>query len=195
MALPTVNDLIAYLRIESEESTAESGLLTNLLARAQATVEAWLDVPIATLSDQEFTDEGCTDPFGPSLRKLLVPYSPIDADSVVVEDKDGEAVVATDYRVKPLTGEILADPGVIFTNPPYTITCDVGLATHPQYATRIEPVLSQAILDLAADYYHARNPRAASEAAGGGASTTYVNAVVPERVRLALQPYRNMRIG
>lgn len=195
MALPTVNDLIAYLRIESEESTAETGLLTNLLARAKAAVEAWLDVPISTLSDQEFTDEGCTDPFGPSLRKLLVPYSPIDATSVVVEDKDGDTVVATDYRVKGLTGEIIADPGVLFTNPPYTITCDVGLATHPQYGTRIEPVLSQAILDLAADYYHARNPRASSESAGGGASTSYTDKIMPERVRLALQPYRNMRVG
>jgi len=192
MALPTKNDLVAYLRIESEEDTAESALLTALVARATAMVEAWLDRPIETLADQEFVDEA--ESTEGAVTRLLVPMVPLDAASVVVEDRDGTTVPSTDYRVKPLTGEILAEPGVVFVNPPYTITADVGLDTHPQYETRIEPVLSQAILDVAADLYHARNPRAVSESAGGGASTSYANQVLPERVKVALNPYRLVRV-
>ena len=193
MALPTVNDLTAYLRIESEESTAESAMLTALLTRATAMVEAWLDRPILTLADQEFVDEATSD--CGYVTKLLIPVAPLDEDTLVIVDADGTELDEADYRVKELTGEVIASRGVFWANGPYTLTCDVGLQLHPQYAGRIEPVVSQAILDTAADLYHARNPRAASESAGGGASTTYVNAVLPERVRVALNPYRNVRIG
>ena len=187
MSLPTARDLIDYLRIEAEESSAEARLLSALITRATAMLEAWLDRPIETVYGAEYVDEdGGTD-------RLLVPVCPVDGTTLVLEDGDGTAVVATTYRVKALTGEIVGLTGTLFTNPPYTITCDVGLALHPQYGDRIEPVLSAAILDLAADLYHARNPRAAGESAGGGASTSYVNAVLPERVQAALRPYRLLR--
>jgi len=189
MALPTSTELIAYLRIESEESSAESGLLTAFVTRATAMVEAWLDRPILSLTSQVFVDEAVSD--RGYVTKLLVPVTPIKTATVVIVDKDGVTVPSADYRINLLTGEIFADPGVRWSNGPYTITCTVGLADHPRYSARIEAILSQAILDVAADLYHARNPRSASESAGGGASTTYVNQCLPERVQVALQPYRN----
>lgn len=192
MALPTATDLKNYLRIETEEYSAESTLLGQLLERATTMVEAWLDRPILTLTDQEYVDEGERD--DRRLTRLLIPDYPVDAASVVVEDANGDTVAAADYRVKPLTGEIRADPGVVFANPPYTITCDVGLETHPQYEGRIEPVIAAAILDLAADLYHARDPRATNESAGGGASVSRANQPLPERVQVALQPYRKVTV-
>jgi len=190
MALPTTSDLTAYLRIETEEATAESALLGALIDQATTIVESWLGRPILTLTDEEFTDEGESD--DRVLTRLLIPDAPVDAATVVIEDADGVTVDDGDYRVKPLTGEIRANPGFVFANPPYTITCDVGLETHPHYEGRIEPVIAQAILDVAADLYHARNPRAMSEGAGGGATSTYANQPLPERVQAALQPYRRV---
>jgi len=191
MALPTAADLAAYLRIESEAQTAESALLTALILRATAMLEAWLDTPILAISG-EYVDEATSE--DRAVTRLLVPVTPLDGDSLTVTDADGTTLDATGYRVKNLTGEVIGLGGTVFANPPYTLACDVGLELHPQYIDRIEPVLSAAILDVAADLYHARNPRAASESAGGGASTTYVNQALPERVQVALQPYRNVRV-
>lgn len=192
MALPSSTDLRAYLRIETEEAGVESALLGQLIERATMMVEAWLDRPILTLVSQSYVDEGEGD--DRRLRVLLIPDYPVLASSVVVKDADGATVAAADYRVKPLTGEIRANPGVVFANPPYTITCSVGLETHPQYEGRIEPVLAAAILDVAADLYHARDPRATNESAGGGASTTRVHDPLPARVQVALQPYRKVTV-
>lgn len=189
MSLPTVRDLTDYLRIEVEEASAEARLLSALITRATAMLEAWLDRPIETTYGVEYVDEA----EGEAVTRLLVPVYPLDAATLVVEDGDGETVDADSYRVKPLTGEVIALTGD-FTNGPYTLTADVGLALHPDYEARIAPVLGAAILDLAADLYHARNPRAVSESAGGGASTSYANQVLPERVQVALQPYRLLRV-
>jgi hypothetical protein len=198
MSLPTGTDLKTYLRIET---TAEDALLDTLVAQATATVEAWLDRPILTVC-LDFIDEATPD--DRAVRRLLVPVYPLDPDALAIVDVDGTTVPATDYRVDALTGVIRGLVGVQFGNPPYTITADVGLQEHPQYATRIEPVLSRAIVDVAASWYHQRNPAAASVAAGGGVSTHAFagagrgigdthDAEIPPRVRAQLAPYRLVR--
>lgn len=190
MSLPVRADLTAYLRIEAEEAAAESALLDALLVRAQAMLEAWLGRPILARTFEDDTDEARPD--DRPVTRLLANAYPLDAGSLTVTDADGTDVDATTYRVKALTGEIIGLAGVTFPNPPYTLAYDAGLELHPLYDDQIEPLVSAAILDIASDLYHARNPRAAGESAGGGASTTYANQALPERVQVALQPYRRL---
>lgn len=192
MALPTVRDLCDYLRIEAEEASAEARALAGILRRATAIVEAWLGRPIEVQFGQTYEDEAQGEDRTPD--KLLIPVYPVVEATLGIKDADGEAVAATSYDVKPLVGVIQGVNGMRFTNGPYVITCDVGLQTHPDYDRRIEPVLAGAILDVAADLYHARNPRAASESAGGGAATSYGPDVLPARLQAALQPYRLVRV-
>lgn len=164
MALPTVTDLKSYLRIESN---AENTLLTALLARAQAQVELWIDCPITAVS-QTYVDRCETDADKPVLS-LVFPRRPIAAVSIT--DADGVTVPATDYWVSGATGMIYAEAGHSFSNPRYTITANCGLSLSQHY-TLWEPVISQCILDLAADLYQKRTPNAASET-GAGTSITW----------------------
>lgn len=164
MALPTVTDLKSYLRIESN---AENTLLTALLARAQAQVELWIDCPVTAVS-QTYVDRAETDADRP-VTSLVFPRRPIAAVSIT--DVDGVTVPTTDYWVSGATGVIYAESGCSFSNGRYTITASCGLSLSQHY-TLWEPVISQCILDLAADLYQKRTPNAASET-GAGTSITW----------------------
>ena len=65
MALPTLNDLKSYLRVET---TAEDSLMQALLARAQAMVENWTDTPITAVSQtaMDRADSLSVVPVGPA---------------------------------------------------------------------------------------------------------------------------------
>lgn len=194
MSLPTGADLQTYLRIETD---AEDNLLNVLVAQATAAAIAYLGRPLATQS-RTWIDDGQALRAWSSLATLLVPVTPFDPTSLVITDTDGTALVAdTDYRT-PLANDALvgAMPGVSFDNPPYTLTADVGLAlsTSPDYATVIEPTVSAAILDIAADLYQRRNPTATSESSGGGVSTSYGDSGLPKRAEALLASWRAVRV-
>lgn len=190
MALPTKGELKAVLRIQS---TAEDAVLDLMMTQAKALVEAMLDKPIASVP-RTFLDKADTNVAYGRVSRLIVPVTPVDWSTMAIEDVDGTALVEDeDYRVgTPWSGEILALPGVSFSNGPYTIDIEVGLENDPEYATRIEPVISAAILDVAQDLWHRRNPAATNESTGGGVSTTYQPGA-PERARQMLRPF--CRIG
>lgn len=162
MALPTTADLKSYLRIESN---AEDALLTALMARAKAMLEAWIDVPI-TAESQTAVDRATTE--STPIRSLIYPRRPIGAVSIV--DKNGTAVSASTYSVDGVAGMIYAKEGITFPYGPYTITAICGLSLLQSYA-RLEPVLSECIIDLAADLYQRRTPGASSENAAGTSIT------------------------
>lgn len=183
MALPTTSDLKSYLRIES---TAEDTLLAALLGRAKAMLEGWIDCPI-TAESQSAVDRGET--LDAPLLSLVFPRRPIG--SVVVTDAEGATVDATTYTVDPRSGILYAKPGTEFGNAPYTITCNVGLSLRADYA-RIEPLLNEMILDLAADLYQRRTPGAASEKAG---DTTISWDTSRETVARVLKSLRLLRLG
>lgn len=191
MALPTTTDLKSYLRIQT---SAEDTLLTLLLTNAQAMVEAHMGRPITAIA-RTFVDEAKTMTAYGVVTKLLVPVTPVDWSTLVVTDDDGTVLVEDeDYRVGDMwTGEIHAETGMSFSVRPYTIDAEVGLSVDPEYSTRIEPVLSLAILDIASDLWHRRNPNAATESTGGGVSATYVGTGIPQRVRDALAPWTLVR--
>ena len=193
MALPTLDELKAVCRIQS---TAEDTLCTSLLAQATAVAEAIMQRPILTES-RAMTDEAAKHVAYGVVTKLLIPVTPVDLTTVVITDADAVVLsVVDDYRLGDAwSGLVYARPGVAFSNPPYTITADVGLETAGEYIARIEPVVAQAILDLAADLWHRRNPAVQSESAGGGVSTTYVETGVPRRAREALAPFSRVRVA
>lgn len=182
MALPSVADLKSYLRIES---TAEDTLLAALMARAKAMLEGWIDVPI-TAETQTAIDRA--DALDVPVTSLVFPRRPCTITSVV--DTDGVTVTAADYWVDGTSG-VIYGKDVSFPYGPYTITASVGLSLRADYA-RIEPLISEAILDLAADLYQRRTPGAATETAAG---TTISWDVSRETVARIMKTLRTLRLG
>lgn len=157
MALPTVNELKAYLRIET---TAEDTLLSALLARAQAMLVGWIDTPIAAVSA---TAVDRAESLDRPVTSLVFPRRPCVVTAIT--DADGASVATADYTSDPTSGIVYGKRGFTFWNGPYTITANVGLSLRADYAT-LEPLLAECIIDLAADLYQRRTPGAISEKAG-----------------------------
>lgn len=189
MSLPGSLELKALLRIDTD---AEDVLLDDMLAQAQAMVEAFLDRPIAAESRTWYDVEARAN--GQTLR---VPLTPVKRTSPapVVTDVDGTAI--TGFRVNPTTGvlTVTEDSSASFTNGPFTVVATVGLAVLGTYEAVIEPVLARAILDLAADAWHRRNPAATMEAEGAGVLTQIApNTGIPARIQQTLAPFKRVAL-
>lgn len=182
MALPSVADLKSYLRIESN---AENTLLTALLARAKSQMELWIDCPI-TATAQTFVDP-CYQDSGKPVTSIVFPRRPIAVTSIV--DADGVTMPTTEYWVDGSAGMIYSETGYSFSNPRYTITANVGLSLSQQYTTW-EPVISQCILDLAADLYQKRTPNASAESAAGTSISWDVSRDVAARVLKVIRAFK-----
>lgn len=183
MALPTVADLKSYLRIET---TAEDTLLTALIARAKAQLEVWVDAPI-TATNVTAVDRA--DVITPQVAtSLIFPQRPI-ASSITVVDSEGTTVPAAEYTVNTASGVIYANEGYSFPYGPYTITASTGLSLRGDYA-RIEPILSQCIIDLAADLYQKRTPNASTETAAGTSISWDVSRDTAARVLKVLRAFK-----
>jgi uncharacterized phiE125 gp8 family phage protein len=192
MALLALAQVKLYLR---KQTTAEDTLLAALLASAIGIVEAHLRRPIIA-TEREFVDEA-TDTFGGCVRALLVPVTPVGSICSIA-DADGEELDTELLRVGKETGLVKYLDGSSFTNGPYTITANVGLSHREGYATRIEPAINQAILDVVADLYQRRSPAASQETAGGGVSTAFTqgnHGGVPDRVAAMLAPFRMVGVA
>jgi hypothetical protein len=194
MALPSLQQIKDRLRIEND---VEDDDLEVMRESAAAFIEEYIGRPIAA-TEREFTIENIG-PDNISSGKMFLPMYPVlheDDDLVTITDADDEAF--TDFRVNTQTGMIVATDGARFDNFPYTVTATVGLELLPGYATRVEPNLSQAFLDLCADWYQRRNPGAFTEGAGGGVMTQWLgqgaggqaSAGVPSRVMSQLTMYQ-----
>ena len=190
MALIDLAALKRYLRVQT---TLQDTLLTELLAQATALTEAFLNQPITAVERTVYVDVDAT--YGH--RALVLPGVVADDPAPVVEDADGTAVEATEYRVDTRTGTLVGLSGYRFRSGPYAVTATIGLSAHPQYATLIEPVINSGIRDYAADLYQRRNPAAGFEAEGAGVSTTYnesANLSLPSRITATLAPWRRRNV-
>jgi uncharacterized phiE125 gp8 family phage protein len=183
MALPTFTDLKTYLRIET---TAEDTLLAALMARAKAMIEAWTDTPM-TATSQTAIDRA--DALAMPVTSLVFPRRPCAVTAIV--DVDNVAVPVADYWVDGRSGVIYAKQGIAFPYGPYTITANVGLSLRADYAA-LEPLLTEAILDLAADLYQRRTPGASSETAAG---TTIHWDASRETVARVMKTLRLLKLG
>lgn len=190
MALPTASDLKTYLRIET---TAEDALLAALVARGRAMLEQWIDTPLVA-ETQSAIDRADSLPGtgyvgARPVTSLIFPRRPITVTTVA--DRDGVTVPASDYWVDGGAGMIYANPDIVFPNGPYTITATVGLTLRQDYA-RLEPLLAEAILDLAADLYQRRTPGAAQETAAG---TTVHWDASRETIARVMKTLRLLKLG
>jgi hypothetical protein len=183
MALATVADLKSYLRIES---VAEDALLALIMARAKSMLEMWTDTPITATSQTSVDRAESLDIL---VTSLVFPRRPAQVTAIV--DAEGVTVPATDYTTDLRSGMAYAKYGIAFPSGPYTLTANVGLTLRSDYAA-LEPMLNEAILDLAADLYQRRTPGAASENAGG---TTIQWDVRRETVARVMKTIRQLKLG
>jgi hypothetical protein len=188
MALPTVNDLKSYLRIESN---AENTLLQALLDRAKAQLEIWTDVPITAVSTTAVDRADVIN--GQTCVSLIFPQRPINTTATIV-DSEGTTVTSDEYTINTASGMIYANDGYSFPYGPYTITTTCGLSLRGDYA-RIEPILSQCIIDLAADLYQKRTPNASSESAAGTSISWDVSRDTAARVLKVLRAFKLVVAG
>lgn len=178
MALPTASDCKLYLR---KEDASEDTLITSLLARAIAKVETFLGYALTSVSITH-TDFEERENYGVrSFLQLPGPFK-LTSPAPSVVDKDGVAVPTTDYDLDPRGLKIRAKLGVSFPNRPYSITATVGLSEHPDYAARLEAVVSQAIVELVAIWYWNRNPAAVRETDEGGGGREVTEDAIPQRI-------------
>lgn len=193
MSLPTLQDAKDYLRIQT---LAENVLVTALLARAQAMVETYLGVRITAVAETMTDHTERSERAYSRVTTLQVPRYPFatTTPAPVVVDAQGQTVDPATYTIEPRYGQIYGAPGVTFDNGPYAITATVGLSAHPDYATRLEPLVSAAILDLVADLYQRRNPAAVTEAEGG-VSVTYQSGILPARTQQMLASCRMIGVA
>lgn len=188
MALPTVNDLKSYLRIESN---AENTLLQALLDRAKAQLEIWTDVPITAVSTTAVDRADVIN--GQTCVSLIFPQRPINTTATIV-DSEGTTLASDEYTINTASGVIYANSGYSFPYGPYTITTLCGLSLRGDYA-RIEPILSQCIIDLAADLYQKRTPNASSESAAGTSISWDVSRDTAARVLKVLRAFKLVVAG
>jgi hypothetical protein len=194
VALPDLQAVKDRLRIEND---VEDDDLDLMLASALATIEERVGRPV-TAAERTFVMESPRsnwDEVTPVYRFFL-PLYPVmhegsGGDLVTIFDADDEEIL--DFRVNTQTGLIVATEDTVFDNWPYTITAQVGLSLMPDYETRVEPKLSQAFLDLCADWYQRRNPGALAEGAGGGVITQWQTLGIPERICKQLDAWRLAR--
>ena len=186
MSLPNLQQVKDRLRIEND---VEDDDLELMMASALATIEEFCGRPIEA-TEREFVIEAPSShsDWGAPCMGFFLPLYPVDPDTVEIVDDDDVAV--TDFRVNGATGRVIATFGTPFTTFPHTVTAEVGLSLMADFATRVEPKLSQAFLDLCADWYQRRNPGALAEGAGGGVITQWQTLGVPERICKQLEPYR-----
>ncbi len=189
MALPTRDELKALLRIQHD---AEDTLLESLLLSAEAMVEAYLHRPIAST---ECRAVDCLSSWG---TNLMVPVTPTGPLTSVTHD-DGTVLDVAELQVEMATGLIRRPRYAPFHSGTYTIVYQAGLSQLPNYGTRIEPVIRQAILDVAVDLYTRRHAATASES-DGGLSASFENgdrmdAGMPGRTALTLAPFRMVEVA
>lgn len=187
MSLPDVAACKRYLKIEN---TAEDTLLAELLARALALSQRRIGCPFVAVS-KTMVDRGQSDVFNSrGVASLLAPMTPFDPESITVADGDDVALDMTLLSVDGDGGFIRYADGSRFTNGPYTLVADVGLDTLPEYATEIEPLAGQAIVDFVAALYQQRSPSSRGESAAGGLSRSWTPEGIPCRVADVLDMLR-----
>lgn len=192
MSLPDLTTVKDRLRVEDDVEDTDIQLMID---SATAQIEETIGRPITATertwvleSPRSNWDGVC------SVTSFFLPLYPVKHESgTLVTILDADSVAVTDFRVNTATGLIVGTNGTTFDNWPYTVTATVGLDLMASYSTRVEPKLSQALLDLCADWYQRRSPAAIAEGAGGGVITQYNALGVPERICKQLDAYRLTR--
>lgn len=182
MALATAQECKDYLRVQT---TAEDTLFTSMRARAIAAIEQELGYPLTSVAHTH-VDYCDRDNFGQDPVLALPGPFKLTSPAPVVTDVDGSTFDSAGYTLDARGMKIRAKIGYSFNRRPYTIVATVGLSEHPDYATRLEAIANQAIVDMVAHLYQNRSLGVNNEADEGGGSRTFSSigspALIPKRV-------------
>ena len=186
MSLPDDIEIKSYLRISTD---VEDDLIFSLNLSARAWVTSYLGVP---LESEPRTFKGRYPREGirrEAATQLVIPVVPCSTTATITDFDDVE-VDSTTYTIDERTGFVDTVPFEVFDSAPYQIVVNVGWQHHPSYDDNIDPILRQAILDLASDMWNRRNPGAEYEQSGGQVSITYTRADMPLRTKSLLETLR-----
>jgi hypothetical protein len=187
VSLPLDDELKAYLRVTTD---VEKDLISQINVSARAWLRGYYNVP---LNARERVFRTRWPRLGAQREpdtRLVVPVRPC-AGSGVVQDASGATVDAATYIIDERTGYIEAKRFQYFSHPPYDITINVGWDLHPDYFEDVEPILRQAVLWAATDYYRRRNSGAVFEQSGGQVSITYTEEDIPPALRSLMAGLRD----
>lgn len=187
MGLPTDQELRDYLKVETDE---ENNLIGSLNLSARAWVTRYFGVPLTSDTRTfrgRFPRKGYRREL---LEQLTVPVVPCSASAIVTNEITGDVVDSDLYEIDRRKGQINAVYGEAFSAAPYRIEIAVGWDHDPDLATVSEPILRQAIMWAATDYYRRRNSAAEYEQSGGQVSITYSKDEVPKVLRGLLESLR-----
>lgn len=182
-ATPTLATLQNFKDLYRIQTTAEDGLIADLLTRAAGEIEGAAGVPLGTRVVTWY-DDAVTLRLFEAVRNLIIPYGRfIDATTVVVKDQDSTIVPAANYMVRLDRGLIMALPGLSFAIgfpasfpvTPYSVTATVGFGTSSTYTTVELPQINNLILSYAGMLYQQRTPGASSEKSAGSTVTYKVD--------------------
>lgn len=176
MSLPSRDEVKARLRIEND---VENDDIDLMIASATSFIEEYTGRPIYSTERTWVLEFPGPDWARQSTNRIFLPLYPmLEEDSsgplTTITDADGVDVDVANFRVNAQKGMITAINGTRFGTWPYTVTATVGLEFMDDFATRVEPNLSQALMDLIADWYQRRSPGAFTEGAGGGVMTQWM---------------------
>jgi hypothetical protein len=165
MPLPDIDLCKAYLRVETGK---EDLLIGEEIREAIAFIESYIGRAIL--------DPNGTRVFGPvrTAFPVIAGFRVSDGAPNVNMYSEGSDELGRETNV-PLPSSV--------TGPP-------PMSTLPDYATRWEPLLSRAILDMVAEFHSHRDPMVTNESSGGGTSVARGRLVhgLPPRVRAMLKP-------
>jgi hypothetical protein len=180
--LATAQDCKDYCRVQT---TAEDSLFTAMRARAIAAIEQELGYSLesAVRTHVDYTER---DNYGQEpVLSLPGPFK-TSGPAPVVTDVDGSTVDSADYNLDARGLKIRAKPSVTFNRRPYTIVATIGLSEHPDYSSRLEGIVNQAIVDFVAHLWANRSVGVNNETDEGGGARTFSSigspALIPKRV-------------
>jgi hypothetical protein len=182
VALATADDCKDYLRVET---TAEDDLFTSMRARVIGSIEQELGYPL-TAAALTHTDYNEKDNYGQMPVLTLPGPFKTTSPAPVVTDVNGSTVDSATYDLDARGMKIRAKSGVSFSARPYSILATIGLSAHPDYATRLEAIANQAIVDFVAHLWRNRLVGVSSIAEEGGSAQTFEGdgrpPLIPDRV-------------
>ena len=130
MALPSGEDLKAYLRVENN---AEDGLCDDLIESAKAYAESLIGRPIEPTQKTFSSLRPIFDEYRRSV--IYLPEYPVAlSPALSIEDENGDTVSTGDYTVTD-SGRITSVTGKSFAAWPYEVTATVGLTLASDYET------------------------------------------------------------
>ncbi len=186
MSLPLDEEIKSYLRVSTD---VEDALIQQLNLSAQARVRRYLNVPLET-EVRAFVGRYARLGLRREPHEQLTVSIQPTAPTAMITDVYGDTVDSATYTIDGRLGQINAVRLAQFANAPYTVAISVGWGWHPNYDVEIDPILRQAVMEIAGDWWFRRNPGVIHQSSGGSVSVTYTELAMPAKTKDLLDTLR-----